>query len=77
MANHDLYEQWLRSRQSVKVPDGFTRRVMAAIQREDRRPSVFRWETWGAALGVQIGLAAAAVVVFTLRFVVLFTVAVG
>lgn len=77
MANQDLYEQWLRKRRSVNVPDDFTRRVMTVIQREDRRQGVPWWEPWGAAPGVQIGLAAAAAVAFALRFAVLFTVAVG
>ncbi len=77
MANQGPYEQWLGKRKSVHVPEGFTHRVMAAIHLEDRRQRVPWWERSGAGPVVQIGLAAAAVVAFALRFAVLFTAAVG
>jgi len=77
VTNKDLYDQWLRKRQPMQVPDGFTHRVMATIHKENQRSRSPWWESWVAVSLVQIGLAAAAAVVCVLRFAVLFTAAVG
>ena len=72
MNEQDHYDLWLRHRRHVDVPDGFTDRVMSAIQQNASVPSPSWWERVVATPMAQMGLALAAVLVFIARFVLFF-----
>ena len=77
MNKQEHYQQWLEHKQVVDVPQGFAQEVMTAINRKLHKQPV----SWGESRVItpltQFGLAAVAIIVFVVRFVLLFQVAVG
>ena len=77
MNRQDVYEQWLRQKRTAGVPEEITERVMTLLEQDSRpRPLALR-ECRVVTPLAQAGLAAGALLVFLLRFVMLFEAAIG
>ncbi|MFC1764158.1 hypothetical protein ACFL6U_19050 [Planctomycetota bacterium] len=76
MHEQDLYNQWLKQKQTVEVPDHYADRVMHSVIQVSQQQRPW-WDRLFATPLAQAGLVVATCVVFLLRFILLFTVALG
>ena len=77
MNKQKVSQQWLEKKQAVEIPEDFARRVMTGIRHDSHREYICKWDQWILAPLGQVGLAVAALLVFVIRVVMLFTAAVG
>ncbi len=77
MNKQQVYEQWLMRKRDVGVPEEIAERVMTVLSQDARPRRVSMGDHWIVTRLAQAGLAAGALMVFLIRFVMLFTAAVG
>ena len=77
MNKQQVYEQWLMGKREVGVPEDIAERVMTVLSQDARRRRVSTCDHWIVTLLTQAGLAAGALMVFLIRFAVLFEAAIS
>ena len=77
MNKQKVYQQWLKKKQAVEIPEDFAECVMTGIYHDSHRDDFSKWDQWVCTPLAQAGLAIGALLVFVIRFVMLFAAAVG